>query len=559
MARRKRHQTSTSNSLPVFLRDSTSTTGAGLGGITHATSGLVLEYRREGQSSWQTVTPLVAKTLGTYVSGGIVADGSVTGAYEVDFPNAAFQAGANWVVLRIRGAANLVEWMEEFELDQPDGFSALSIDAGKVLLQPAQPNVVIPQVTTVASLVALQSAAVDSISAGVWNYTAGSGRQLTQFGFQVIVGGYGVGLAPPTVSEIADGVLLENVHDHRNTANSLAWYIDKIRKANYVTEGTVAAGLTPTTKVFRTNLTGVDDAYNHQTLLFLSGTLTGESKPIDDYSQANGLVTLEEDTTAAPGIGDEFVILPQHVHTILGIADGVLGRATSTSNYDSGDVGYVLRQLFSMIESDGGSGWEWTAASLTNSPAGGGGGSGTGANTVTVTVLLAGSPVEGAKVRLTKAAESYLGTTNASGQVVFNVDNGSWIVAITSPNTTFAGAVLAVTGNQSASYTVTAISITPSAPGNVTGYWLVLGANGLPESGAVLSMQAVSVECGNPGLALDTAVRTATSDGAGVAQFANLTPGVRYQAWRGNGAKLYISIPLDASGSLELSSLLGSP
>lgn len=518
-----------------------------------------MEYRREGQATWQNVTPLVAKTLGTFVSGGIVADGSVTGAYEVDFPNAAFHAGANWVVLRIRGVANLVEWMEEIELDQPVDFSTLLIDAGKVVLQPLQPNVVIPQVTTVASLAAIQSAALDAISANVWGYTGGSGRQLSGFSFQVIVGGYGSGLAPPTVSQIADGVLEESVVDHKNVSHSLAWYIDKIRKANYVTEGVVAAGLTPTTKTFQTNLTGVDDAYNHQTLLFISGALTGESKPVQDYLQANGLVTLEEDTTAAPVIGDEFVILPQHVHTILGIADGVLGRATSTSNYDSGDVGYVLRQLFSMIESDGGSGWEWTAASLTNSPVGGGGGSGTGANTVTVTVLLAGSPVEGAKVRLTKAAESYLGTTNASGQVVFNVDNGSWIVAITSPNTTFAGSVLAVTGNGSASYTVTAITITPSAPGNVTGYWLVLGANGLPETGSTISMQAVSVECGNPGLALDTAVRTASSDGSGVAQFTNLTPGVRYQAWRGTGSKVYLSIPADAEGTLELSSLLGSP
>ena len=214
--------------------------------------------------------------------------------------------------------------------------------------------------------------AVGSIASTVWGYNAG--RTLTSFSFQVIVGGYGSGFAPPTVSQIADGVLMENVHDHRGIANSLAWYIDKIRKANYVTEGTVAAGLTPTTKVFRTNLTGVNDAYNHQTLLFISGVLTGESKPIEDYSQSNGLVTLEEDTTVAPGIGDEFVILPQHVHTILGIADGVLGRATSTSNYDSGDVGYVLRQLFSMIESDGSTGWELTSSSLVNAPSGGGAG-----------------------------------------------------------------------------------------------------------------------------------------------------------------------------------------
>ena len=128
MARRKRNAGSTSNSLPVFLRDATSTTGAGLSGITHTTSGLVLEFRRQGSSTWTTVSPLVSKTLGTYASGGIVADGSVGGAYEVDYPDTAYAVGADWVVLRIRGVTNLVEWMEEIELDQPSNFKALAID-----------------------------------------------------------------------------------------------------------------------------------------------------------------------------------------------------------------------------------------------------------------------------------------------------------------------------------------------------------------------------------------------------------------------------------------------
>jgi hypothetical protein len=220
----------------------------------------------------------------------------------------------------------------------------------------------------------------------------------------------------------------------------------------------------------------------------------------------------------------------------------------------------VLIDLVAMITGSGTALVKWSANALSLAPTGGGGGgTGTGARTVTITVNLAGSPVEGAKVRLTKAAESYLGTTNVSGQVTFNVDDGSWIVGITSPNTTFAGAVLAVSGNVSQSYNVTAISITPSSPGNVTGYWLCLGANGLPESGVTMSMQAVSIDCDISGLALDTTVRTTTSNGSGVAQFPDLTPGVRYQAWRGTGAKVYVTIPTDASGTLELNSLLGSP
>lgn len=120
-------------SLPVFIADTSSATGDGLSGVTHSSSGLVLEYRRAGTSSWTSVTPL-SKTLGTYVSGGIVADGALSGAYEVDFPNAAFAANARFVLCRIRGVANMLPVLIEIELDAVDyqdsvGFGLSRIDA----------------------------------------------------------------------------------------------------------------------------------------------------------------------------------------------------------------------------------------------------------------------------------------------------------------------------------------------------------------------------------------------------------------------------------------------
>ena len=116
MSKNKQYAGQTSNSLAIFIQDTSSTTGGGLSGVTNASSGLVLEYRRYGQSSWTSVTP-VSKTLGTYVSGGIVADGSLAGAYEVDFPDAAFTAGARLVWLRVRGVTNMLPVLIEIELD----------------------------------------------------------------------------------------------------------------------------------------------------------------------------------------------------------------------------------------------------------------------------------------------------------------------------------------------------------------------------------------------------------------------------------------------------------
>jgi hypothetical protein len=137
----------------------------------------------------------VSKTLGTYVSGGIVADGSVSGAYEVDYPDTAFAAGADWVVLRIRGAANLLEWMEEIELDQPVNFSKESIDSsGRVLLQPNQPGVTIPTVTDVGTVnelggQALAANALDeSIAILVWEQLTTATWPTDSFGKQVLIG-----------------------------------------------------------------------------------------------------------------------------------------------------------------------------------------------------------------------------------------------------------------------------------------------------------------------------------------------------------------------------------
>jgi hypothetical protein len=106
----------TSTTIPIFIADTSSTTGAGLSGLTSGSGGLVCEYRRQGQSTWTAVT-LSAGTLGTWSSGGFVADGALAGAYEVGVPDAALAAGARWVAIRLRGATNMLACLVEIELD----------------------------------------------------------------------------------------------------------------------------------------------------------------------------------------------------------------------------------------------------------------------------------------------------------------------------------------------------------------------------------------------------------------------------------------------------------
>jgi hypothetical protein len=170
-------------------------------------------------------------------------------------------------------------------------------------------------------------------------------------------------LAADAVGEIADGVWDEPYSGH-TTAGSFGKLLDTLRKANYVTEGSVAAGGTPTTTVFRTNLTEPTGTFDNQTLLFMSGDLAGESAPIEAYSVTNGQITLGDSLTQAPTAADEFVILPDHVHPIGEIADGVLTRQMTEAYRAAGVAPTLAQSLFELIAQMGDSAISGTTKTL---------------------------------------------------------------------------------------------------------------------------------------------------------------------------------------------------
>ena len=189
--------------------------------------------------------------------------------------------------------------------------------------------------TTISTsqVVASVSGSVGSVTGDVGGNVVGSVASVTA-GVTVSTNndktGYSLATAPPTAATIADAVWDEAYNQH-TTAGTFGKLMDILRKANYVTEGAVAAGGTPTTTVFRTDLTEATGTFDNQTLLFVSGTLTGQSAPIEGYSVTNGTITLGDPLTAAPTAGDAFVILPDHVHPLGEIADAVLDDAVEGS------------------------------------------------------------------------------------------------------------------------------------------------------------------------------------------------------------------------------------
>lgn len=227
--------------------------------------------------------------------------------------------------------------------------------------------------------------------------------------------------------------------------------------------------------------------------------------------------------------------------------------ALTVDHTSTGSFGYVIGLLFGLIENV--TGWRFTTKALEQAP--GGSASGSGARTVTVTVNDGTNPLQNATVRMSEGVNTYVATTNSSGVATFNLDELVFTVAITKAGYQFNGDSLTVDGNETVTYSMTAINITPSNPNLVTGYYTCYSELGVVESGVTITLQVHKVPS-ETGLALDSAVRTATSDSNGLAQFTNLVPGTTYLIRRGSGSDYTVKIADNATGSVELNSIIGT-
>ena len=112
---------STSQTLNLFIMDSTSTTGAGKTGLAYNTGSLTAYYCRPKASA--TAITLATQTVtGAFSSGGFVEidSANMPGWYRLDIPDAAIATGVNSVGAHLKGAANMVPLSLEVELTATD-------------------------------------------------------------------------------------------------------------------------------------------------------------------------------------------------------------------------------------------------------------------------------------------------------------------------------------------------------------------------------------------------------------------------------------------------------
>ena len=135
--------------------------------------------------------------------------------------------------------------------------------------------------------------------------------------------------------------LVDAVWDELLSAHSVSGSAGKILRdlASVYTgvTGLVTSTVTATFSSFSTNLTASNETYDEQTIVFTSGSCTGQSVPVTQYLQTNGHITTEDPLTSEPQPGDAFSIIPIHVHKRTQIADALLGRLLDSSG-SSNDV-----------------------------------------------------------------------------------------------------------------------------------------------------------------------------------------------------------------------------
>ena len=317
----------TSRRRSIFIADSSSTTGAGLANLVFNSAGLVAYYYASDLANEVQIT-LVTATLGTYTSGGLVAvdNTNMPGWYEFGIPDAALDGGTE-AVIQLSGATNMVPVNIYIELDSVDYQSATNFGLSKFA-----------DIETDTQ--DIQSRLPSALISGRMNATVGEFQAgLVPANFAALgIGASGSILVVETVDELGASAL---------DANALQ---DVIANATW-------NSLTTTT--WATNSFGkhvlIGNSANRSVAVDVSHHVAADIHQL----QAGVIVAADFDASA-----------------LIAIADSVLGRNTSTSTYDAGDVGYVLRQVYSMIVADGVD-WQYTANALELAPAGGGGGGGT--------------------------------------------------------------------------------------------------------------------------------------------------------------------------------------
>jgi len=185
------------------------------------------------------------------------------------------------------------------------------------------------------------------------------------------------------------------------------------------------------------------------------------------------------------------------------------------------------------------------------------GGAGSGARTVTITVNDGTTALQNAVVRFTEGSNTFRALTNASGVAVFNVDDATYTVAVTKSGYTYAGTTMVVNGTETATYSMTAVSVTPPANPDLSAVVvLCLGTDFEAESGVTIDLRIVTFPSGSTNTAYPGLKQTATSNGSGIATL--YAPKGSVCEWKRGREDSWTEITIGSDDQTNVTSIIGS-
>jgi len=280
-----------STDVSVRIRIIDSSDGTPETGVTSASGGLDLWYQKEGALPVDITESDLTALTDAHSDGGMkhINDGY----YRLDVPDAAFTATDSVMIGgTVTGMIVIGTELQIVEYDPND-----SVRLG---------------------LTALPNAAADA--AGGLPISDAGGLDLdTQLANAV-----------PTVGAISDGVWDEAFSGH-TSAGTFGKLVKNLGEGVVAADGSVN-DVSATVNTFITDLTETTTShYSDLTLIFTSGNLKGQAKPIQSYNGTTKTIVLDEDLTEAPADTDTFLILSMHVHPISQIASSVTADIDANS------------------------------------------------------------------------------------------------------------------------------------------------------------------------------------------------------------------------------------
>jgi len=517
----------TSQTIDVFIRDSSSTTGQGLSGLAYNSGSLVASYRK-GATGTRTAITLATQTVGgAFSSGGFVEIDATNmkGVYRLDLPNAAVDT-AGFVTVFLSGATNMVP-------------VALRIDCRALPSDVKQFGG-----TALTAAIGIPEVKVASIADNAVNASS---------------------LATDAVTEIQSGLATQT------TANTIAndtTMIREVSEASRILKSTVN-DFAATSTSFSTNASGVDNAWVDALIVFTSGNLDGQSKPISSFVDAGGVVTVSEAFTEAPANGDSFSIMVAHIHPISQIQSGLATQASvDTIQSDTNDIQTRLPaalesgRIAAVLDSTAiRAALGMAAADLDtqlDAILAGAGGSGTGARTVTITVNDGTTVLQNATVRMAEGANTFTALTNVSGVAVFNLDDATYTVGVTKSGYSYAGTTLIVNGTETATYSMTVVSVTPPDNPDLSAIVVTcLGTDFEIEAGVTIDLRVKTLPTGSENTTFPGAKQTATSNVNGIATLYG--PKNSVCQWKRGKADVWTDITIGSADQTNVTSIIGSP